>query len=119
MTIYNIFIKKLVILNNSNFKVKHFDVIYLIVILCILIGIVYLMIKKLKFKISKRLSIIHVSLTFLGALVILFPILFIKIFDLNNKINLIIEIGIYITIFGQLFFLTNIFQGYRTSKKIS
>ncbi len=107
---FNIY-QKLFILNSSSFNVRHFNLIYFALLLFIIIPILYLIINKLSFKIYKWLSFSHISITILGLLMLFFPTLLIKMFGIHNENNSIIETGLFITFFAQIFFLANIFYG--------
>ncbi|MCD9562041.1 hypothetical protein LVJ93_02430, partial [Tenacibaculum maritimum] len=84
--------KNLLILNFTDFKVTHFNLIYLIILFFIL----YLILNQLSsFKKNKWLNSIPILVTLSGLLMILFPTYFIEIFKLNSENSFVIEMGAY------------------------
>ncbi len=105
--------KNLLILNFTDFKVTHFNLIYLIILFFIL----YLILNQLSsFKKNKWLNSIPILVTLSGLLMILFPTYFIEIFKLNSENSFVIEMGAYITLLGQIFFFIKLFYGYKNKR---
>lgn len=95
----------------------------LISILFGIIGLGYWIMQKISKKLSKRLNLIHITLTFGGILLIGILTQFfresIMEYDFNNKLTIVIYLIALISIFGQVIYPINILYGLIKKNKIS
>ena len=96
----------------TSFHVSHFYLPYLLILFLAAVLGFYLLIKRLNIKISKGTFYIYVTLTLLGLVLVLFPTIFVIEVELLFEVNSIMEIGMFIIAFSQLFLLISLFKGY-------
>lgn len=91
-------------------EVAHINIYPLIVIFLAILGFIYWALKKLNIHILTKLNLAHIILTFLGALLLLYPTILINL-KLTNNISAIMESGISLIIIGQVFIVINVILG--------
>lgn len=102
----------------SSFAVKHFNILYMIIILFALIIISYFFLHKLKINLQKKINITYFSLTIIGTLLILFPTLGFDSLKKTMQVSYPVSLGISFLIWGQIFILLEIFKAFRMKKKV-
>ena len=102
-------------IHDTYYVISNYHFATLISILFGIIGLIYLIVKKVNGKLSKRLNLIHVTLTFGGIFLILILNEFfrksIMEYDFNENLTMVIYLISAIVIFGQIIFPINIISG--------
>ncbi|CAM1366615.1 membrane hypothetical protein [Tenacibaculum litopenaei] len=96
----------------TSFHVSHFYLPNLFILFLAAVWGFYLLIKRLNIKISKGTFYTYVTLTLLGLVLVFFPTIFVIEVEHLFEVNSIMEIGIFIIAFSQLFLLISLFKGY-------
>jgi heme/copper-type cytochrome/quinol oxidase subunit 1 len=102
-------------IHDTYFVMSNYHFATLISILFGIIGLIYWIAKKVNGKLSERLNLIHVALTFGGILLILILNEFfrksIMEYDFNENLTMVIYLITAVVIFGQIIFPINIIRG--------
>jgi hypothetical protein len=97
---------------STSFHVSHYYVPYLFILFLAAVLGFYLLIKRLNLKITKGIFFTYFTLTLLGLVLVFFPTIFVIKAEHLFEVNSIMEIGIFIIAFSQLFLLISLFKGY-------
>ena len=102
-------------IHDTYFVISNYHFATLISIIFGIIGLIYWIVKKMNGNLSKRLNLIHVTLTFGGIFLILILNEFfrksIMEYDFNENLTMVIYLISAIVIFGQIVFPINIICG--------
>ena len=102
-------------IHDTYYVISNYHFATLISILFGIIGLIYWIVKKVNGNLSKRLNLIHVTLTFGGIFLILILNEFfrksIMEYDFNENLTMVIYLISAIVIFGQIIFPINIISG--------
>ncbi|WP_418312520.1 cbb3-type cytochrome c oxidase subunit I [Polaribacter reichenbachii] len=102
-------------IHDTYYVISNYHFATLISILFGIIGLIYWIVKKVNGNLSKRLNLIHVTLTFGGIFLILILNEFfrksIMEYDFNENLTMVIYLISAIVIFGQIIFPINIIRG--------
>ena len=102
-------------IHDTYFVISNYHFSALISLLFAIIGLIYWIVKKVNGKLSERLNLIHVVLTFGGIFLILILNEFfrksIMEYDFNENLTMVIYLISAIVIFGQIIFPINIITG--------
>lgn len=104
-----------IIIHDTYYVISNYHFATLISILFGIIGLIYWIVKKVNGNLSKRLNLVHVTLTFGGIFLILILNEFfrksIMEYDFNENLTMVIYLISAIVIFGQIIFPINIISG--------
>jgi len=115
-------------IHDTYFVMSNYHFATLISILFGIIGLIYWIVKKVNGNLSKRLNLIHVTLTFGGIFLILilnefkpksFEIDTLSKYDFNENLEMIVYLISIIIILVQIIFPINIINGIRKRNKTS
>jgi len=102
-------------IHDTYYVISNYHFATLISILFGIIGLIYWIVKKVNGNLSKRLNLVHVTLTFGGIFLILILNEFfrksIMEYDFNENLTMVIYLISAIVIFGQIIFPINIISG--------
>ncbi|WP_179320903.1 cbb3-type cytochrome c oxidase subunit I [Winogradskyella helgolandensis] len=102
-------------IHDTYYVISNYHFATLISIIFGIIGLIYWIVKKVNGNLSKRLNLVHVTLTFGGIFLILILNEFfrksIMEYDFNENLTMVIYLISAIVIFGQIIFPINIISG--------
>jgi len=102
-------------IHDTYYAISNHDLVVLLSILFGIIGLIYWITKKVNGKLSRRLNLIHIILTFGGIFLILILNEFfrksIMEYDFNENLTMLIYLISAIVIFGQIIFPINVIGG--------
>ncbi len=105
-----IYTKETTIEKDVILEVAHINIYPLVVISLAILGFIYWVLRKLNIRLLTKLNLVHIILTFLGILLLVYPIVLINL-KLINSINGIMESGVSLIIVGQVFIVINVILG--------